>query len=81
MLIEITDAEIAGKLEHIAAQDGVSVEQVAVDFIKSGVDQSDAIKDLEAHLQPSIEQAERGEFSPRSVQDIVKDVYQELDAK
>ena len=81
MQIEINDDTLTGKLERIAQQDGVSVEQVAVDFIKSGLDQADPVGALETFLQPTIDCARRGEFSTRSTEDIVKDVYQELDAK
>ena len=38
MQIEINDKALEGKLERIARQDGVPVEQVAIDLINSALD-------------------------------------------
>ena len=79
MHIEINDKAIAGKLERIANQDGVPVEQVAIDLINSALaDDAAAIKALEDFLQPRIDRARRGETVDTTVEEIFSQVRAEL---
>ena len=81
MQIEINDEVLTGKLERIARQDGVSVEQVAVDLINSALDDdAAAIKALEDFLQPRIDRARRGKTVDTTVEEIFSQVRAELNA-
>ena len=79
MQIEINDKVLASKLECIALQDGVSVEQVVVNLINSALDDdAAAIKALEDFLQPRIDRARRGETVDTTVEEIFSQVRAEL---
>ena len=81
MQIEINDKVLTGKLERIARQDGVSVEQVAVDLINLALDDdAAAVKALEDFLQPRIDRARRGETVDTTVEEIFSQVRAELNA-
>ena len=80
MQIEINDEVLTSKLERIAVQDGVSVEQVAVDLINSALDDdAAAIKALEDFLQPRIDRARRGETVKTTVEEIFDRVDKEFE--
>ena len=79
MQIEINDEVLTSKLERIALQDGMPVEQVAVDLINSALnDDAVAIKALEDFLQPRIDRARRGETVDTTVEEIFSQVRAEL---
>jgi len=82
MQIEINDDTLTGKLERIARQDGIPVEQVAVDLINSALDDDDAaaVQALEDFLQPRIDRARRGETVDTTVEEIFSQVRAELNA-
>lgn len=80
MHIEINDKALEGKLERIAHQDGVPVEQVAVDLINSALDDDAvAVKALEDFLQPRIDRARRGETVKVTVEEIFDRVDKEFE--
>ena len=57
MQIEINDNALTSKLERIASQDGVSVEQVAVDLLNSALAEEVAINKLLDLFKPRIDEA------------------------
>ena len=80
MQIEINDKALEGKLEIIAAQDGVPVEQVAVDIIHTALaDEEAAVRALEDFLQPRIDRAHRGETVDTTVEEIFDRVDKEFE--
>ena len=64
------------RLKAVAALSGKSLKDYMLQKMLPAAedDEQAAIQELLEYLKPSIEQAERGEFSPRSVLDIAHDV-------
>ena len=54
MQIEINDSTLTDKLERIAHQDGVSVEQIALDLLNSALAEEAAERELVDFLKPRI---------------------------
>ena len=78
MHIEINDSALTSKLERIASQDGVSVEQVAVDLLNSALAEEVAINKLLDLFKPRIDEAWTGELIDQSPSEVAQEVHAEL---
>lgn len=56
-----------------AALQGKSLKDFILERALSDGDEADALEQLSAALKPALEQARNGQFSKRSVQDIIRD--------
>lgn len=77
--INIPESALAEYQDHALAH-GMKLDQLFVDSVEARINRSqemseeEALRKLDEHLAPAIAQAERGEFSRRSVLDIIEDV-------
>ncbi len=78
MQIEINDSTLTSKLERIAHQDGVSVEQIAVDLLNSALTEEAAVNELVDFLKPRIDEARTGELIDQSPSEVAQEVHTEL---
>ena len=78
MQIEINDSALTGKLERIANQDGVPVEQVAVDLLNSALAEEVAVHELVDFLKPRLDEARTGELIDQSPSEVAQEVHAEL---
>ncbi len=74
--IEVT-SEQHNKLKAVAALSGQTIKDYVLDRVLPDTEAT-ALDQLEDFLKPRIEAAERGEFSSRSVGQIVEDVRQDM---
>lgn len=74
--IEVT-SEQHNKLKAVAALSGQTIKDYVLDRVLPDTE-SAALSQLEDFLIPRIEAAERGEFSSRSVGQIVEDIRQDM---
>ena len=81
MQIKINDSALTSKLEHIAHQDGVSVEQVAVELLNSALAEETAVNELVEFLKPRIDEARTGELIDQSPSEVAQEVHAELGIK
>jgi len=74
--IEVTP-EQHNKLKAVAALSGQTIKDYVLDRVLPDTENA-ALNQLEDFLKPRLEAAERGEFSSRSVGQIVEDVLQDM---
>ena len=74
--IEVT-SEQHNKLKAVAALNGQTIKDYVLDRVLPDTEAA-ALDQLEGFLKPRIEAAERGEFSTRSVGQIVEDVQRDM---
>ena len=81
MQIEINDSTLTGKLERIAHQEGVPVEQVAVDLPNSALAEEAAANELADFLKPRINEARTSELIDQFPSEVAQEVHTELGIK
>ena len=78
--IEVTP-EQHQRLKAVAALQGKTIKDYVLDRVlppaSSSMSEEEALRKLEEYLEPRIESARKGEFSPRTVEQIFEDVRQE----
>lgn len=67
--IEVTEAQHQ-KIKALAALSGLSIKDYILQQTLDSASEEEALRELEALLAPRIAQAERGEFSTRTMQEI-----------
>lgn len=78
MQITINDSILTSKLERIALQGGVPVEQVAIDLLNSALAENAAVNELIDFLKPRIDEARSGELIDQSPSEVAQEVHTEL---